>query len=199
MISHAEASMFFDALLNRLQKFVEEEGYIYPILILLKKGEPFGEVEYQHPTVVNIETVDVVPAGDETIYRLNVGMKMENLEDDKQIPKIAQDLVKITNADAIGIVIGCVYREIPVGDEPEEEEIYRDPDSIKILNHCYYLKEDPQCFMRMIPYVNRGPVKKPDGFLDTGSKGPYEVLFVNFPWMKPTQYNKAKLSDPYER
>lgn len=199
MISHAEASMLFDAILNKLQEFIQDEGFVYPIMIFLKKGEHFGEVEYSHPTVVRIEEAEVTDRGRDTIYRLNVGMKMESLDDDKAMPQIAKDIAKITNADCVGLIMGCVYREIPIGKEPEEGEIYRDPDSIKIINHCYYLREDPQCFMRMIPYVNRGPAKKPEGFQETDSKGPFEVLFINHPWMKPTTYNKAKLSDPFER
>lgn len=208
MISHIEASMFFDGLLTKLQQFVREEGFIYPVLILLKKGEPFEEIEYKNPTVLHIEKADSVFNGD--IHRLNVSLRMETLEDDSNLPRIAKDLVRITNADAVGIVMGCVYREIPVGKNTGDDgEIYRDPDSIRILNHCYYLKSDPNCYMRMIPYVNRGPVAKSEdnacpvldtdeGSSITGS-GPYEVLFINFPWIKPTKYNKAKLPDPYRR
>ena len=199
MISHAEASIYFDALLSKTQEFIRNEGLVYPVMILLKKGEPFENVVYEHPTITHIEAGDTDLKFKEDIYRLTVGIRMESADDDKALPKIAKDLVKLTNAEAVGLIMGCVYREIPVGTNPEEGDIYRDPESIRIINHCYYLKDDKHCYMRMIPYVNRGPVVSAGGVGEIGGTGPYEVLFINFPWIPPTRYNKAKLPDPFER
>lgn len=194
MITHYEASCFFDRFLSRLQEFVAEEGFIYPTIILLKK-KPFEEIEYEHPIVAQIKEGTHITDNIHGLYRLNIALNIHTPEDDNKIHGVCKDLVRMTNAEAAGIVMGCLYREVPITKDCSNGEIYRDPETIKVVSHCYYLKDDPQCYMRTIPYVDRGEMSTPV----PGEKGNHEVLFLNTGWFKPSKYDPPRMPDPFNR
>jgi len=192
MITHDEASLVMDMSLKRCESFMKREGFVFPALYLLNK-EPI-EIELEHQSVINVDSdTECEELG---ICKSIVAFKMSSKEDELMIQEIANQLVRQHNPDACALTMQCLYKEVPGHIRKTIKSLQLDPDVIRILHGCYWLREDPVAMMSMTPYVNRGEIKDA-AFSDSDDK--FDVMFMRMGWMRPLSKIGAKLNDPYTR
>jgi len=195
MLSHASASLSMDQSLGNARKFIAGEGYMYPSLFLLKKGGPIV-TSYEHPSVLHIDSDD--DTGDpEKVYNTVVMFKNVKKEDEDAINLVARELAAKTCPDAVGLIMVVLYRQFTQQEHkklPGDYQAAMDPDALRAVHGCYYVKGDRDPAMLLIPFLDRtvGIKDEEDGPVSAIAGKKRDITFVQSVWVY-----KDKTLDPW--
>jgi hypothetical protein len=202
MITHAEATIKFEQLIRKSQSFIEDTGFLYPYIVLLKKGAPL-QIKYTHPTIINIDTEDDI--GDSNkVYATLVACKSTSKEDEEGLKDIAAKLTRIASPDAVGVALVVFFKEV-------ERKIYKkalknyqastDPDAVKGLYACYYLRDEDRAVVKLVPFLDRGAIKSdlPEALNDEDGEvtRKRDLHFVEAPWFPRDEKVDGYIPNPY--
>jgi len=195
-ITHYEIGLLIQRAVDNAKSYLKKTGYMFPTLFFLKKGKPV-EIKYSHKSVIAIETDNYDENDPEKIYRTVIGFKITDPEDDEAIFETARKFAY--KFDAIFLVISCLYNEWSPFDERVTEELQSDPEAIKLLHTCYYLKQEKEGNMLMVPYINRGKLESEVPTLsDKKEKTKYDVTFTDYFWTPPLSKIGPKIPNPFK-
>jgi len=200
MITHARASLSMDWSIKNAQKSVTREGFLYPSLFLLNKGKPII-TNYEHPSILHVDH-DEDTHNPNTVYKTIFLFKNITKEDENSINIVAKELTRKTNPDAVGLIMVVLYRELSVKEYKNLSKDYQaglDPESMRAVHGCYYIKADKNPAMILIPFVDRTVTidLEPEG-PDLGIPKPKrDIIFVESTWRYKDKSLDPWLKYPY--
>jgi len=195
--------------IKRSKDSLLEEGSIYPILILYKKGEAMevNEEEDKHKGIIfmkNSNSLEVISdafiADDgETIHTSHIVFSYGDGVSEREINRATKLLTKKYKPDMVGFVMSCLYSN----DVNEEgEAVPENPNVAHLIHSVFYIPEVKDGFVLFSPYVNRGELahhkKKPsDGLSDAIN---YDISIFDSGWSSSEGKKvRPSISNPYPR
>jgi hypothetical protein len=190
-------------MVNKAIKYVTETGGLFPSLYLFKKGSPV------ETNLTEEETKSLVENPGVEICHSGVYMTVELFDNNSHQAPTAQDLVKRivarSNPDAVGIMLIAHYKEFTTKEYKKlagNFNLAMDPEAIKVINACYYLREDKEPTMRVVPFLDRSGMEPDFSSNDEGSiipvsKPKRDIHFVNTPWIDKKDTVEPWLKNPY--
>lgn len=199
-ITHVEASFLFSLSMERMHKFMARYGRHYPVLFVLKKGEPVDLSFLQNESIVSVDAEEKNP-GDtpDTIYRSAVGFKMEDDNDEVQVQAVADEIARSVDPDAMCLVIPCLYAEYEDENAKIPATLQDEPEAFTVLHVCYWLREDPTAYITQSPFHIEGSGTEETVEHDAAPENEvnYGVVVVSYPWTKETERFRPKILNPY--
>lgn len=200
MIRHIEASLVVSLSMERMFAFMKRYGHHYPVLYAINKGEPLDLSIIQNESIITVDSEDKADTDEpDKIYRSLVGFKLQGDEDEKNIQKVADEIVDKLNPDAVALVMACMYAEYDDPNAKIPDTLNDEPDACKVLHVCYWTREDPTARITQAPFETQGQVSE-DGLAwasQEGNEVNYGLVAVCYPWTIEGNKTKPKILNPY--
>jgi hypothetical protein len=156
MLTKTEASIEMQRYLNNAISFMKKKGYILPTIIVINKGEPI-DVEVSHKAVLevatNIEEDDFTSPNEDELYQYGISFKLNKNYKDEYLEEVARKIAEEDGPDAIGAISACLIRDFGENELPQEMNIQKDPEAVRVLFMVYYMKGDPKPNYMVVPYT----------------------------------------------
>ena len=213
-MTHTEAAFYMSMMQNISKANLLENGYAYPLIIALKKGED-SPPEFEHEFLIDTARhvfKDTKIIKDEFMYDKSelvycyISMyRVTKPTDEDQLLPISKKIVKQTDPDVIGLISCCVYKQYQDEDDPNatREQILRDPECTRILHSTYYLKGDRTRRDYTMTYINRGKISSaieiPEWESSEDTNVVYDILGAHSGWFVPNSHDICKLKNPFTK
>jgi hypothetical protein len=199
-ISHGEASICVGLSIEKMFKFIRRYGHHYPVLFALKRGEPVDLSVIEGETIMSVDMEDKEPNHKPThIYRSALGLRMQDEEDERSLQKVADEVARTCDPDAVALLNACLFAEYEDPDAKVPANLEDEPESYKVLQTSYWLREDGRAVFSMAPFQTEGQIERED--IDWASQDQNTVncglVTVVYPWTRETSKLKPRILDPY--
>jgi hypothetical protein len=200
MLKSTEVIRILNRCIKNSQVFYKEEGVLFPMLIVLRKGEEFN-INIINKSITYIKnskdesdtnTVDPPEYYTESGEKISVSFvvfKRGSVKDDNNLALVAKQIVKDYDPDAIGLITAVSSKE-PTGDIK----------SINILYTAAFIKNQEIVLRSFIPFTNEGelPEDKKETILIEGDMKTinYGMTFIDTAWTSERLYTHF-LTNPY--
>jgi hypothetical protein len=161
MINTAEMSLVANMLTDRAIKYLQETGGLYPALYFFNKDKPL-KVE-----LTDKETKLLINSEEDEIGMFNIYATVQLCNNDSQqeavLNKLTKDIVKRYNPDAVGLILVALYKEYTEKEYKKMSaggSIALDPESIRTIHSCFYVRGQKTANTRIIPILDRSGDKK---------------------------------------
>ena len=202
MVSHAEISLIMDSMLNKSFRYIQNTGGLFPALYLFKKG---GPVETRLTTE---ESRNLIEHPGEEVCSSKIYMTVELFDHNSHQGEASQSLVRGVVArckpDAVGIMLIAHYKEFTNKEYKSlagKFNLAMDPDAIRVIHACYYIRGETTPGMRVIPFLDRSgeaPCFSVDeDAIIPAAKPKRDVHFVNMPWLHGDKTPELWFKYPY--
>jgi hypothetical protein len=191
---------------RRSKDTILEDGSVFPMLTLYKKGEPIvveeddklrGVIMIKNSESFEVVSKDFVAADGETIYTAHVLFKYGEGIDEKDINRAAKSLTRKHSPDMVGLVMSCLYTNNG-GSIP----IHSNPDTARLLHSVYYTPDAQEGQVIFIPFINRGELPVEQQKDSDGINDPivYDVTFFDSGWTSSKGKSvRPSISNPYSK
>jgi len=208
-VTHAEMSLVMDSLINGAFRYIKETGGLFPSLYFFKKG---GPVETH---LTSDESRCLVENPGEEFCSSGIYMTVELFDNNSHQEASAQTLVRNVvarcNPDAVGIMLVAHYKQFTPQEHKKLAGKYNlalDPDAIRVIHACYYIRGVKDPAMRVIPFIDRSgeepnfSVEQDAASLMQKHEGDVyflerDVHFVKTPWLYKGSNVEPWLKNPY--
>ena len=203
MVTHTEISLVMDSMLNKAFRYIKETGGLFPSLYFFKKGGP------AETNLTPDESRSLVENPGVEICESGVYMTVELFDNNSHQAASAQTLVRKVvarcNPGAVGIMLIAHYKEFTNKEYKKlagNFNLAMDPESIRVINACYYIRGEKEPTMRIVPFLDRSGLEPDFSSNDEGSVIPVskpqrDIHFVNTPWMHGDKSAEPWLKYPY--
>jgi len=190
MVRHEQVSFIMSEAIKGAKGFLQREGVFFPVLYAFKKGSPIN-LDIDNESILNIKNEE--DQGDpEYIYRSVIGFRMTGLKDEEAILAISKRIAKEYNLDAVGLLLSCLFKE-SVGRIPDDLRV--DPEAVKVLHACYFIRKNSHESFIMIPYLERGELLNS---IAGGDEPKYDITFMDSTWLSPSKKLGTKIPNPFK-
>lgn len=161
MVTSDEAALLMDHAQDGLINYIRQEGFSFPVLVLLKKDSDINPHDLQKifPSVLDVRN-NINCAESQTglysIYQTIVMLRVASLEDDNAIDDIARDIVFRYEPDAIGFIAQSIYKDMIMKERKElvRGALLTDPDTIRVIHSSFFIKgEKNDGYIKITPYL----------------------------------------------
>jgi len=200
MLKSTEVIRILNRCIKNSQVFYKEEGVLFPMLIVLRKGKEFN-INIVNKSITYIKnskdesdtnTIDPPEYYTESGQKISVSFvvfKRGSVKDDNNLALVAKQIVKDYDPDAIGLITAVSSKE-PTGDIK----------SINILYTAAFIKNQEIVLRSFIPFTNEGelPEDKKETILIEGDMKTinYGMTFIDTAWTSERLYTHF-LTNPY--
>jgi hypothetical protein len=204
-LEHIDISYNMRHLIKETKRFLGVCGQLYPTIYLINKAKAIEISLTSDILILNTEYMisdeGLIQKDDfrfsfpkmDDCYVTSLMFRVSNKKEENETLKLFKSLTKTYNPDAIAYLRNCWYGEYPDPDKMKDEDVLRDPDAVRILWYCYYKRGDPQATMCVMPFINRGEIKK-DNFNKTKN---YDITIANSGWFLKDPMFKEYVKYPY--
>lgn len=201
MLDTSQVSLIMTDMQEHLIGKLEEEGFIFPSLIVMNKESMINLQDFlgRYPCVVDVVYLNRSYKAyiSQEVYVTRVTFRNLNNEDDEAIQQAIKEITFRHQPDAIGYFAQCLYK--PMKKKEYEnlttDEMNMDPETIRIFHNCFYVKGgEEKGYILITPYVLKDRQEK-DFDLDGSSR--YIVTTFDKTWEIPSSALKARIENPY--
>jgi len=193
-------------MIKRSKDMLLEEGSIFPMLTMYKKGVAMnvdedqtikGVVLIKNSSSYGIVSDDYIADDGETIYTSHIVFKYGDGVDERDINRASKALVRKHKPDMVGLVMSCLYT---INNDGTPIDI--NPDTSRLLHSVFYTPVSREGSVIFIPFVNRGELpiekkKESDGISDAVN---FDVSFFDSGWSSTVGKSvKPSIGNPYPR
>ena len=189
MVTHTEISLIMDSMINKSFKYIKETGGLFPSLYLFKKGSPL------ETNLTEKEATDLIEHAGEEVCKSGVYMTIElfdhNSHQNETVNPLVRGVVTRCKPDAVAIMLIAHYKEFTNKEYKElagNFNLAMDPEAIRVIHACYYIRGEKDPVMRVIPFIDRSgeepDFKNEEDAIIPAEKHARDIHFVNMPWLK---------------
>ena len=205
MVTSAEATFNVSIAMQKMFSFYKRKGYNFPILYAMRKGKPINIEDCENDSVI---VMDSEPMSDEynphKVYRSSMGFQNFGPEDERNMQKAANEIVRRHNPDAVCLIISCLYNEYDK-EEGEPTDLEWEPGAFRVSQATLYIREEKEPRVLVVPYaIDPKKVDLRDeseastlGIVEDQVKRGVSV--IEFPWMIDVSKIRTIISNPYRK
>jgi len=202
MIALSDATRLMNRAVRRFKDTLLEEGSVFPVLILYKKGADM-QVQGDYPGVVLIQNsskFDHMPNDFQACDGLWINISQivfsygDGIEEE-QMNEVARELTKQHVPDMVGFLMSCLYTGNSDG-----RSIYLNPDVTRLIHSVFYTPAQNDGKVLFMPYICRGELPLEKQRLANGINDAinYDVTFVDSGWSSSAGKSvKPSIENPY--
>jgi len=198
MINSMEMSRAMQMHTDRAISYMKREGYIFPSLVILNKGEDLN-IDISHPHLYGEGSrteQGIEPFADEEsqIYKKVLAFRLSPEYRDRYMVEVAKKIAQKYKPDAIGAISACLFKELPRSQAENRKEgaIQTDPEAVRMFYVSFYLKGDRNPNYMLIPYL----LNDREDF-SFGDEENYTVSTVRSSWKRGEDETVQILPYPY--
>jgi len=203
MLDHSEVSLIMCDMQNAFISTIEEEGQSFPTLIIMNR-ESSIHVDDLLNNYNCILSIEYSPQIYDT-YITRITLHNQSTKDDAAILQLIKEITFRHSPDSIGYIAQCLYK--PMNKEEFKysttDSLNLDPDTIRILHNCFFVKGDKKGYLMITPYLKIENKEKKTlplfVFDDDDSSESINCTVTTFekPWEIATQNLQTRIPNPY--
>jgi len=201
MLDTSQVSLIMTDMQEHLIGKLEEEGFIFPSLIVMNKESMINLQDFlgRYPCVADIVYLNRSYEAyiSQEVYVTRVTFRNLNNEDDEAIRQAIKEITFRHQPDAIGYFAQCLYKSMKKKeyDNLTIDTMNMDPEAIRIFQNFFYIRGgEEKGHILITPYLLKDR-KEEDFDLDNLSR--YVVTTFDKTWEIPSSVLKAIIENPY--
>lgn len=201
MIEVSTISILMSDMQDRKIKAIEEQGYLFPTLILFHASNLIlvDDLRSKYDNILAIEYLtasDTIPVNATILTFRN-----QDDRDDDSIESIIKEVTFAHAPDAIGYLAQCLYKPMKLKEynETKNLNLENDFEAIRVIHNCFFTREgDKNGYVMVTPFLKKER-KKTDQLFDLGGDEDTkeDVALFERHWEVASAVLRTSIENPY--